>query len=198
VSDGPAKSRALATRHGWRGDDHLMEVEAAKEAGLVPSEAALDSFTRGFSEGIAVEDPADGAIVARGRTMLTNKQLLEQLMPALRYLGVPREGVVTKVFDGNFELRIAKRVAESSNPVVTAGKLALQIWVGFGLLGIAAYMYLPQYVAGLLWGIGLLVGGWQLRQGLVTGRAMLAGRLAVGLATIAAEDKSILPPAEPS
>ena len=183
-------------RGGWSGDEHQLQVQAAGEAGLVASEAELESFTRGFSDGIAVEDPADGAIVARGRTVLTSKELSKNLLPALRYLGVPKDAVMTRVHDGKFELRIAKRVAESGNPAISAGKLALQVWVGFGLLGLAAHQLVAPFLAAIIWGIGLLLGGWQLRRGLATGRAMLAARLAIGLAMIAAEQKSILPPAE--
>ncbi len=183
-------------RGGWSGDEHKLQVQAASEAGLVASEAELESFTRGFSEGIAVEDPADGAIVARGRTVLSNEELAKNLLPALRYLGIPKDAVVTRVHDGTFELRIAKRVAESGNPAIAAGKLALQVWVGFGLLGLAAHQMIAPFVAAIIWGVGLLLGGWQLRRGLATGRAMLAARLAIGLAMIATEEKSILPPAE--
>jgi len=39
-----------------------------------------------------------------------------------------------------------------------------------------------------------LVGGWQLRRGMASGRAMLAGRLAVGLGMLAQAEKVILPP----
>jgi hypothetical protein len=194
-SDLPAK---IATGAGWRGDDHQLEVEAAAEAGLVKSEAELESFTRGFSEGIAMEDPADGAIVARGRTVLTAKELAKNLVHTLRYLGVPRDAVVTRVHDGAFELRIAKHAAESGNPVLVAGKFALQVWIGFGLLGLASYQLIAPFVAAIIWGLGLVLGGWQLRRGLATGRAMLAARLALALAMVAQEEKLILPPAEGS
>ena len=47
-----------------------------------------------------------------------------------------------------------------------------------------------------VWGIGLMLGGWQLRQGMASGRAMLAGRLAIGLGMLAQEEKIILPPVD--
>jgi hypothetical protein len=196
VADDESKPGALAKRGTWRGDEHQLQVEAAAEAGLVKSEAELESFTQGFSGGITVEDPADGAIVAHGRTVLSTQQLRKNLLPALRYLGIPKDAVAVRVHDGKFELRIAKRVAESANPVLAAGKLALQVWIGFGLLGLAAYNLVAPFVAAIVWGVGLALGGWQLRRGLATGRAMLAARLAIGLAMIAQEDKLILPPAE--
>ena len=51
-------------------------------------------------------------------------------------------------------------------------------------------------MAAILWGVGLILGAWQLRRGLASGRAMLAARLAIALGMLAAEEQLILPPAE--
>lgn len=181
-------------RAGWNGDDHKVELAAADEVGLATHDAAVESFTRGFSAGITVEDEYDGAVVARGRTVLRDKQLIKTLLPALQYLGVERDAWQVKVDDGRFELRIAKRAAEASSPVSGAARLTLQVWIGFGLLGIAGYQLIAPWLGGLVWAVGLLLGGIQLRRGLATGRAMLSARLAMGLATIAQAEGLVLPP----
>lgn len=181
---------------GWRGDEYRLQVEAAAEAGLQKGEVELQLLTQGFSGGITVDDPLDNAIVARGRTVLRKKELDKSLLPALRYLGIPREAVDSRVHDGNFEIRIARAVAEAGGPALGAARTALQIWIGAGLLGLAAYAFLPSFAAAIVWGVGLVLGGLQLRRGLATGRAMLAARLAIGLAMMSHEEKLILPPAE--
>ncbi|MEM9456838.1 MAG: hypothetical protein AAGF11_21855 [Myxococcota bacterium] len=193
---------ALARRQGaaaqpWRGDEHLLEVEAAVEAGLSRGEVELDLYTRGFSSGMTVEDPLDGAIVARGRTVLKEQELGRCLRPALQYLGVGMDAVKLRVHDGSFELRVAKHTAEASTPALESGKDALKVFVGFGLLGFAAYQIIMPAVGGVIWGIALLLGGWLLRQGMASGRMMLAGRLAMGLGMLAQEEKIILPPVDP-
>jgi hypothetical protein len=179
----------------WRGDEHHIRIEAAKEAGLDPSEAELDSYTSGFRHGIVLDDPADGAIVARGRTVLREPELRRTLRPMLRFLGVSEELVALRVFDGGFELRIAATAAEASKPMLDDAKLALQIWIGFGLLGLAALQFIGGFAPALLWSAGLLLGAWQLRRGLASGRAMLGARLALGLGMLATQERMILPPA---
>ena len=47
--------------------------------------------------------------------------------------------------------------------------------------------------AAILWGAGLLYGSWELRRGMVSGRAMLGARLSLGLAMLAREEQLILP-----
>ncbi len=197
--DDEGSSRALARRHSgdapaWRGDEHLLQAEAADEAGLARREVELDLYTKGFSAGMSVEDKLDGAIVARGRTVLREEELRRSLRPPLLYLGVAMDAVKLRVHDGEFELRVAKRAAEASPPVLESGKLALRLWVGFGLLGLAAYQIILPAVGGVLWGAGLLLGAWELRRGMASGRMMLAGRLAIGLAMLAQEEQIILPP----
>lgn len=135
--------------------------------------------------------------MARGRTVLKKRELDKSLVPALRYLGIPRDSVGTRVHDGTFEVRIARTVAESHRPALGAARTALRLWIGFGLAGLAAYFWVPGFAAAILWGLGLTLGGLQLRRGLATGRSMLAARVAIGLAMISQEDKLILPPAEP-
>lgn len=146
---------------------------------------------------MTIEDPLDGAIVARGRTVLGKRELDRSLLPALRYLGIPKDSVATRVHDGTFEVRIARTAAESHSPALGAAHVALRIWIGFGLAGLAAYFWLPQFMAAIFWGLGLAIGGLRLRRGLATGRSMLAARVAIGLAMISQEEKLLLPPAEP-
>lgn len=201
AADDQRGERALAHRPDqatelWRGDEHLLKVEAAVEAGLPRGDVELDLYTRGFSSGMTVDDPLDGAIVARGRTVLDERELGRSLRPALTYLGVGKDAVKLRVHDGSFELRVAKQTAESSTPALESGKDALKVFVGFGLLGFAAYQIILPAVGGIIWGIALLLGGWLLRQGMASGRMMLAGRLAVGLGMLAQEEKIILPPVD--
>ncbi|MCA9653167.1 MAG: hypothetical protein H6712_33930 [Myxococcales bacterium] len=196
--DSPKAGALVRSKPGavapWRGDDHLLELEAAQEAGLARGEVELDLYTQGFSSGMVIEDPYDGAIVARGRTVLSDKELRQSLRPPLQYLGVTMDAVKLRVHDGEFELRVAKHAAEASQPSLESGKLTLKLWFGFGVLGIACYQIIAPALAAVVWGIGLMLGGWQLRQGMASGRAMLAGRLAIGLGMLAQEEKIILPP----
>lgn len=195
------ESKALAKKgedalEPWSGDEHRIRSAAAKEAGLDATSVEADFFTEGFKAGIVMQDPFDGAIVARGRTVLKEKELFRSLRPALQYLGVRKDDYQVKVSGDRFELRVSKQVAEQSSPVLESAKLALQVFIGFGVLGFAAYQWMPQAVAGIIWGVGLLLGGWQLRQGLVSGRAMLGARLAMALGMLAQEEQLILPPAQ--
>lgn len=183
--------RAMA----WSGDEHRIRVNAAKEAGLDAVATEADSFTEGFKSGVVLQDPFDGALVARGRTVLKEKELFRTLRPALQYLGVRKDDYAVKVSGDRFELRIAKQVAEQTAPVLDASKNALMVFVGFTAVGFAAYLYVSAALAGVLWGVGLLFGGWQLRRGVVSGRAMLAARVAMALGMLAQEEKLILPPA---
>ncbi len=178
----------------WRGDEHKLRLEAAAELGLPEGDAALDSFTQGFSAGITVEDPLDGAIVARGRTPLETGELAKSLRPALRYLGIATDQFGLVVHDGRFELRVAKRAAEATKPMRDAAKLTLQVWIGFALLGFAAGRFMPAFVSAIFWGVGLLLGAWQLRRGLASGRAMLAARIALALGMLAQAEQLVLPP----
>jgi hypothetical protein len=198
ADDSPA-SRALVRRPGavakpWRGDDHKLQLEAAAEAGLSRSQTELELYTEGFAGGITIEDPLDGAIVARGRTVLREAELRRSLRPALQYLGLGADAIALRVHDGSFELRVARQSAEAARPALESSKAALLTWVGMGLVGLACYQLVAPAAAGILWGIGLMVGGWQLRRGTASGRAMLAGRLALGLGMVAQEEKIILPP----
>lgn len=196
VPPGDPQTQAIAKR-GWRGDEHLAQAEAAGEVGLDRSEVEVDLYTEGFKAGTTVQDPKDGSIVLRGRTVLKARELKRSLRPMLQYVGVGLEAVKVNVSDGRFEVRIASRAAESSQPALGGAKIALQLLFGFGVLGFAAYSLLPgayTVVAAIVWGVGLLLGAWQLRTGLVGGRAMLAARLAMGLGMLAHEEKLVLPP----
>lgn len=174
----------------------MLQVEAAIEAGLSRGSVELDLYTEGFSAGMTIHDPHDGAIVARGRTVLDAKELRRSLRAPLQYLGVAMDSVEIRVHDGVFEIRVTKRAADNSQPSLDSGMFALKIWFGAGVLGVIAYQLLVPYLAAILWGIGLLLGAWQLKQGMASGRAMLAGRLAIALGMLAQEEKIILPPAD--
>lgn len=197
ASGGP---KALAKQKpgdvAWRGDEHQLQVSAAKEAGLATSEVELELYTDGFKAGMIVEDPYDGAIVARGRTVLGRDELLKSLKPTLRFLSVHRDAVGVEVHDGEFELRIARSAADASSPALDAGWVALQVWLGAAMLGLAAYTMAPMAAAAIIWGVGLVVGGLQLRKGMASGRAMLSARLAMALGMLAQEQKLILPPSK--
>lgn len=178
----------------WRGDEHMLQVAAAKEAGLPAGTAAIDLYTEGFRRGLVEKDPADGSIVLRGRTVLKADELVQRLKPMLRFLRLTPDVVALRVVEGEFELRVAGQAAEASEPAQGAVRTVLGVWIVSALVG---YMVLgsSQVVALLVWGIGLLVGSAALRRGLVSGRTMLAARLAVGLGILAHEEQLILPPA---
>jgi hypothetical protein len=186
--------KRLAKHGSWRGDDHKLEVQGAAEVGLDRTEAEIDSYTRGFKEGIVIQDAFDGAIVARGRTVLREAELARALRPALQYLGVARDDYKVSVHDGSFELRVSKKIADASNPSLDSAKLALQLLIGFGLTGGALYQFVAPFLAAIVWGIGLMLAGWQLRRGVASGRAMLSARLALALGMLAREQQLILPP----
>lgn len=177
----------------WRGDDHQIMVSAAKEAGLEGVDAELESFTEGFRAGMDVEDPTDRAIVVRGRTVLKDKQLVKALDPTLRFLRIPRTEMQLRVHDGEFELRVGRAVADKEKPVLDSAKVALQVWIAAGLVGLFVMQW-SNPGAAIIWGLGLIFGGWTMRQGLVNGRSMMAARLTVALAMLAREEGLILPP----
>jgi hypothetical protein len=180
----------------WRGDEHSLRLEAAREAGLETRDLELDLFTEGFKAGMTVKDPRDSSIVLRGRTVLRDKQLRKSLRPTLRFLGVSLDLVDIKVDDGEFEVRVASSATEQAQPVSEATKDVLKLWFGFGLLGLIAWNAFDlAWLATLLWGSALIVGSVLLRRSVVSGRSMLAARLTVALAMLAKEEKLILPPA---
>lgn len=191
------KADAIASGDGddaaWRGDDHQIAVAAAKEAGLSEVDAELESFTAGYRAGMVVEDPEDRAIVVRGRTVLKEKQLRKALDPTLRFLKIPPTEMALRLHDGEFELRVGRAVADNAKPVLDSAKVALQVWLAAGLLGLFVMQY-SNAGAAILWGLGLILGGWTLRQGLVNGRSMMAARLTVALAMLTKEEGLILPP----
>lgn len=200
MADDPA-SRALARRpdaaaRPWRGDDHKLQLEAAAEAGLPVRQAELQLYTEGFAGGVTLDDPLDGAIVARGRTVLREAELRRSLRPALQYLGIGPDAFALRVHDGSFELRVARHAAEAEagGPAVASGKVALGTFVGAAVVGLGCYVLVAPALAGLVWAGGLLVGGLQLRRGIAGGRSLLAGRLATALGMVAQEEKIILPP----
>ena len=185
------------TGEPWRGDEHKLQVLAAQEAGLAPTQVAVDLYTEGFKAGLQERDPADGAIVLRGRTVLKADELERSLRPMLRFLRVGPDMARVRVFDGRFELRIAAQAAEAGDAVQGAARSVLLMWMAGALLG--WWMLSVSRVATfLVWGLTLLMGAYSLKRGLVSGRTMLAARLAVGLGMLAHEEQLILPPADGS
>jgi len=189
-----AASGALAGAP-WSGDEHRLQVLAAKEAGLPTTEVALDLYTEGFKRGLTEKDPADNAIVLRGRTVLKVAELERCLRPMFRFLRIGLDSVRTRIFDGQFEVRIAAQAAEATDSVQGAARTVLMMWIGGGLLG-WWLMTTSQVATMLIWGITLLLGALMLRRSLVSGRTMLAARLAVGLGMLAHEEQMILPPGD--
>ncbi len=193
---GEGKSGPLVrTGEGWRGDEHKLQVQAAEEAGLQASQVALDLYTEGFKAGLQERDPADGSIVLRGRTVLKAEELERSLRPMLRFLRIGPEAARARVFDGQFELRIAAHAAEASAAVQGAARSVILMWMAGGLLG-WWMLSMSRVTTFLVWGVTLLLGAWSLRRGLVSGRTMLAARLAVALGMLAHEQQLILPPAD--
>ncbi len=181
----------------WRGDEHELRVQAAREAGLETRDLELELFTQGFKSGMTVKDPRDSSIVLRGRTVLRDKQLRKSMRPTLRFLGVPVDQVDFRVLDGEFEVRIASSAVEQARPAIDAVKDVLKLWLGFGLIGLIAWNAFDlAWLATLFWGGSLVVGAVVLRRGVVSGRSMLAARLTVALALLAKEEQLILPPAK--
>ena len=198
--DAQAGAGALARRESdattpWRGDEHKLAVEAADEAGLDAREAELASYTEGFKQGMVIDDPDDRSIVLFGRTVLNEKEFRRAITPMIRFLQLPRDQVALRIHDGEFELRVGRGAADAASPALDSAKVALRVWIAAGLLG-WALSTVGQAFAMIVWGLGLLVGGWVLRQGLVNGRSLLAARLTVGLAMLAQEEQLILPPAK--
>lgn len=189
-----SKGQLARAGEGWRGDEHALQVAAAREAGLPAGQAAIDLYTEGFRRGLQERDPADGAIVLRGRTVLRAEEMMRSLKPMLRFLRIGPDSIGLRVVEGEFELRVAGQVADASEAVQGAARTVLMIWIFSAIIG---YLLLEnsQVAALLAWGIGLLVGASALRRGQVSGRTMLAARLAVGLGILAHEEQLILPPA---
>lgn len=189
-----SKGQLARADRAWRGDEHALQVAAAKEAGLPAGQAAIDLYTEGFRRGLQERDSADGAIVLRGRTVLRAEEMMRSLKPMFRFLRIGPDSIGLRVVEGEFELRVAGQAADASEPVQGAVRTVLLMWVVSGLIGYA--LLGSSQMAGLLvWGVGLLVGASALRRGQVSGRTMLAARLAVGLGILAHEEQLILPPA---
>ena len=203
MSDPQPESKALAklpAGEAWRGDEHELRLSAAREAGLESeeiNEVELGLFTEGFKAGMTLDDPGDRAIVLRGRTVLRESQMGKALAPTLRFLSIPPDQVALRVDDGEFQLRVSENVAEAAKPALDSAKLVLRLWIGLGLVGMLAwYWFSLAWLAAILWGGALVGGGYVLRQGAVSGRALLGARLTVALAMLAQQEKLILPPAQ--
>jgi|GEM_PF-1082969 len=195
VGTGESPLAKLDAGESWSGDEHALRLASAREAGLDTREIELEFYTEGFRAGMTLDDSDDHAIVLRGRTVLRESQLRKALRPTVRFLGLPADQVGLRVHDGGFELRVSSSAAEQAKPVLDSAKLVLKLWLGMGLLGLLANNIMGwSWVAALLWGLGLLGGAYVLRQGMVSGRALLAARLMTALAMLAQEEQLILPP----
>lgn len=180
---------------GWRGDDHALQVAAAEEVGLTRGEVALDLYRRGFARGLRARDPLDGALVLRGRTVLTGDQLLAAMKKIFRHLHLAADGLRVRVHDGVFEVRIAESVANNTSALVDAMRRALLAFVGGGIAGLLLYSTAASFAL-VAFSLGLLVGAWILRRGLADGRVAFAVRMVEELALLADREQLILPPAK--
>jgi hypothetical protein len=199
VRDDSSKAIAKLGGEPWRGDEHGMRLAAAREAGLETQEindVELDLYTEGFKAGMTLDDPADHTIVLRGRTVLTDKQMGKALRPTLRFLSLAPDQVALRIHDGEFELRVAPNAAEAAKPALAAAKVVLQLWISLGVMGMLAWSWFDlTWLATIIWGGALLGGGYVLRQGAISGRAVLGARLTMALAMLAQQEQLILPPA---
>jgi hypothetical protein len=199
----PEQGKQLGSLDGeaWRGDEHELRLSAAREAGLESEEideVQLELFTEGFKAGLTLDDPADHNIVLRGRTVLREQQLSKALRPVLRVLSVSIEQFSLRIHDGEFELRVLPNAAEAATPALDSAKTVLKLWIAAGLVGLAIWTQLElAWLTMLVWGGGLIAGGYMLRQGAVSGRALLGARLTLALAMYAQQDQLILPPSRP-
>ena len=138
-----------------------------------PISVEFHSFKRARAKTIR---PARSALSAAGidtTAMVKETKLYDAL-------GVTPDAVRTRVFDGQFELRVAAQAAEASAPVQGAARTVILMWMAGGLVG-WWMLSISRVTTFLVWGITLLLGAWSLRRGLVSGRTMLAARLAVAL-----------------
>ncbi len=192
--------KALAVQaEGWRGDDHALQVAAAREAGMAADDVALELYTQGFKTALVLRDADDGSMVVSGRTVLKVDELQRALRPMLQFLQLSHEHMRLRVRDGKFELRINDRAADAQTPALDAAKEVLKVWlaagvVGFALLQVPGLGLIGSAIALVVWVAGLLWGGFALRRGMVSGRARLGARLALGLGMLAQEEQLILPP----
>lgn len=194
---GRPESAALVGRgdDGWRGDEHALQVAAGEEAGLTRDAVALDLYRRGFAHGLTARDPVDGALVLRGRTVLTDAQLLAAMKKIFRHLHLAIDGLRVRVHDGAFEVRIAESVASNTSALVDAMRRALLAFVGGGLAGLLLYSTAASFAL-VAFSVGLLIGAWILRRGLADGRVAFAVRMVEELALLADREQLILPPAK--
>ncbi|WP_434420066.1 hypothetical protein [Nannocystis pusilla] len=122
-----SKGQLARADRPWRGDEHALQVAAAREAGLPAGQTAIDLYTEGFRRGLQERDPADGAIVLRGRTVLRAEEMMRSLKPMLRFLRIGPDAIGLRVVEGEFELRVAGQAADASEPVQGAVRMVLLI-----------------------------------------------------------------------
>lgn len=180
---------------GWRGDEHCLQITAAEEVGLPACDVARTSFARGFTSGVTLNDPWDGALVARGRTPLRCEELRAALAPRIEKLGLPARAWRLAVGDGAFELRVAAQAAEGALPTLKAARAALGLWLGFAAATLLMWHVIPRLWLLTAWSAMAVVAVTRVRAGVRRSRRMLADRLTDELATHAAVSQLILPPA---
>ena len=181
---------------GWNGTEHRLQVHAAKEAGLDAAEVELDMYTEGFRGGLVMQDAGDNAIVARGRTILSTEEFRLVVRPLMRFLSLADEQVALQVHDGKFEFRVFAGAAEGAQASYAGARAGMFTFVGVGVLGAIAFQTAGPWVAAIIWTIGAVISAIHVRRGVISGRAYLAGRIALGLAMIAQSEKTVLPPAD--
>jgi len=179
----------------WTGDGHSLRLEAGDEVGLSRHEVALDSFQEGFSHG-AEPFGEDAALVMHGRTILSREQFRVETCELLESIGIPQRGVVVRVDDGEFELRISRwtvAMVGATRPLGRGGGGSVGVVAGLAAAGLALGF------SGLSFGVPVAMlalagaGGVWLTY-LTKARRLIAERLVEGLGRIARRDGVILPP----
>ncbi len=181
----------------WTGDGHVIRLEAGEEVGLSRREVGLESFREGFTQGVELFGE-DAALVLHGRTILSRAQLRVETRELMEAMGIPQRGVIVRVDDGQFELRIARWVVAMvgvTRPLGGRGGGAVGVAAGLTAAGLALGMSgIPLGVPGalaVLAGAGIL---WTVR--VTKARGLLARRLTEELGRLAQREGTVLPPSE--
>ena len=187
----------MPAQRGWRGDEHALQVSAGAEAGLSPREVALRSFEDGFARGVERVSEVDGALVCRGRTILSREQLLGALEEVLARVGLSRSMVTLTVRDGEFALRVSRADiarAGASRPV--DGQAGISVGIMLGMVVSAGALLLAGLASGP-WSALMLLGlaGVAGTVHLTRARRLLATKLPLALGELAMDEGLVLPPA---
>lgn len=180
----------------WSGNEHQLQLAAAQEAGLSREQTALALYQQGFASGLTLQDPLDGSIVLRGRTVLQAEQLKRELAAYFHFYHISPHAVRILVSDGNFELRMAPQMIYTSAVMRWAGFKTMAVWTTIAIMGwLFSSTIVGSWLSPLLWLLGGLMGAWILGRGIQQARPLLANQLTTSLARCAHHQQLILPPA---